>query len=196
MSNVKVNLDPLKAYRCNAKVAVRRNIIQPSPTGPILNEKMTEEETDPFVVLLSLDASQQALSAIQYYLDHIHKRCNHVICTHVVELPDKAHPREAFMSPATMAECWKDAERTSTNLREKTIGMLKKRGVEKLTFQVKRGLKPGPVIVSAAADTKARMIVVGSRGVGTIRRTLLGSVSDYVIHHCDIPVVVVPGKTE
>lgn len=68
--------------------------------------------------------------------------------------------------------------------------------MEKLTFQVKRGLKPGPVIVSAAADTKARMIVVGSRGVGTIRRTLLGSVSDYVIHHCDIPVVVVPGKTE
>lgn len=36
---------------------------------------MTEEETDPFVVLLSLDASQQALSAIQ---------CKYILCTNVV----------------------------------------------------------------------------------------------------------------
>ena len=44
-------------------------------------------------------------------------------------IPGVSFVGEAFMSPATMAECWKDAERTSMDLREKTIGMLKKRGV-------------------------------------------------------------------
>ena len=36
------------------------------------------------------------------------------------------------------------------------------------------------------------MIVMGSRGIGNIRRTILGSVSDYTVHHADVPVTIVP----
>ena len=52
--------------------------------------------------------------------------------------------------------------------------------------------KPGEAICKVAAEKKAIMIVVGSRGLGTIRRTLLGSVSTYVVHHADIAVTVIP----
>jgi len=65
-----------------------------------------------------------------------------------------------------------------------------------LSFIVKRGLKPGPVIVHVATEANASMIVVGSRGLGTLRRTLIGSVSDYIIHHSDMAVVVVPAKPD
>ncbi len=34
------------------------------------------------------------------------------------------------------------------------------------------------------------MIVTGSRGMGKVRRTILGSVSDYLVHHSICPVVV------
>ena len=34
------------------------------------------------------------------------------------------------------------------------------------------------------------MIVMGTRGLGAIRRTILGSVSDYVLHHTKIPLVI------
>jgi hypothetical protein len=34
---------------------------------------------------------------------------------------------------------------------------------------------------------------MGSRGRGALKRTFLGSVSDYCVHHCDCPVVIVRG---
>lgn len=50
--------------------------------------------------------------------------------------------------------------------------------------------EPGHGIVKVAEDEKAAMIVTGTRGMGTIRRKLLGSVSEYVIHHSSVPVMV------
>ena len=52
------------------------------------------------------------------------------------------------------------------------------------------GGKPGEVICDTANKEKAVMIVVGSRGLGAVRRTIMGSTSDYVIHHAHCPVVV------
>lgn len=51
--------------------------------------------------------------------------------------------------------------------------------------------RPGEVIVSFAKEEKADLIVTGCRGLGTVRRALLGSVSDHVLHHADIPVLVI-----
>ncbi|KAK2570441.1 Universal stress protein [Acropora cervicornis] len=51
---------------------------------------------------------------------------------------------------------------------------------------------PGENVCKTALKEKANLIVVGSRGMGTIRRTILGSISDYIIHHAHIPVLVVP----
>ncbi|XP_076448399.1 putative universal stress protein SERP1273 isoform X3 [Babylonia areolata] len=48
----------------------------------------------------------------------------------------------------------------------------------------------GPAIVRAAEEEGVTCIVTGSRGLGTVRRTLLGSVSDYVLHHAHVPVLV------
>lgn len=50
----------------------------------------------------------------------------------------------------------------------------------------------GHTICQVAKDNHASSIIIGQRGLGAIRRTLLGSVSDYVIHHAHIPTIVVP----
>lgn len=39
-------------------------------------------------------------------------------------------------------------------------------------------------------EVKATYVVTGTRGQGKIRRTILGSVSDYIVHHSPVPVVV------
>ena len=52
--------------------------------------------------------------------------------------------------------------------------------------------QPGEAICELAEERDAKLIILGSRGLNKIRRTFLGSVSDYVIHHCKKSVLVVP----
>jgi nucleotide-binding universal stress UspA family protein len=51
-------------------------------------------------------------------------------------------------------------------------------------------------IVRVAEDTGAGLIVMGSRGLGGVRRALMGSVSDSVVRHAHCPVLVVRPKKE
>ena len=46
-------------------------------------------------------------------------------------------------------------------------------------------------IIFLAEQVGADLVVVGSRGLGGIRRALLGSVSDSVVRHAHCPVLVV-----
>ncbi len=51
---------------------------------------------------------------------------------------------------------------------------------------------PVPTLVDMSKD--ADMVVVGARGLGTVRRLLLGSVSTGLIHHAHCPVAVIPDQ--
>lgn len=55
--------------------------------------------------------------------------------------------------------------------------------------------KPGEVVVHVAEDKKATMIICGSRGHGALRRTIMGSISNYIVHHSHIPVIVCRHKS-
>jgi nucleotide-binding universal stress UspA family protein len=51
-------------------------------------------------------------------------------------------------------------------------------------------------IVQVAEDIEAGLIVMGSRGLGGVRRALIGSVSDSVVRHAHCPVLVVRPEKE
>lgn len=50
---------------------------------------------------------------------------------------------------------------------------------------------PGDEIVKAAKHFKSDLILMSTHGRSGLRRVLLGSVTDYVIHHAGCPVLVV-----
>ena len=77
--------------------------------------------------------------------------------------------------------------------------------LRKLTWRVKvdggtvagAHLRMGAVaeeIVGLAGELEAGLIVVGSRGLGRLRRTLAGSVSESVVRHARCPVMVARNK--
>ena len=55
---------------------------------------------------------------------------------------------------------------------------------------------PDAEIVGLAGRLGAGLIVVGSRGLGPLRRALMGSVSDSVVRHAHCPVMVVRPEKE
>jgi nucleotide-binding universal stress UspA family protein len=64
-----------------------------------------------------------------------------------------------------------------------------------LTEAIEAG-EPGEEICRAATTQAADVIVVGSHGVGGIRRALLGSVSDHVVRFAPCPVLVVRAEAD
>lgn len=66
----------------------------------------------------------------------------------------------------------------------------KELGVQKVSTLAQAGDFADEILDTAEA-TDADMIVIGSRGLGTVRGTVLGSVSQKVLHHADQIVVTV-----
>ena len=54
--------------------------------------------------------------------------------------------------------------------------------------------EPGEAILKIAKGENASFVIMGSRGQSKLRRTLMGSVSDYVMHHANCPVIVVRNR--
>jgi nucleotide-binding universal stress UspA family protein len=50
----------------------------------------------------------------------------------------------------------------------------------------------GPALCQLAIDLPADVVVIGTRGLGGLRRAVLGSVSDHVVRNAPCPVVVCP----
>ena len=48
----------------------------------------------------------------------------------------------------------------------------------------------GHAIVKRAEKMGAEMIVLGSHGHGALKRTILGSTTNYVLHHAKVPVMI------
>ena len=55
---------------------------------------------------------------------------------------------------------------------------------------------PGECIVSVAEEEQSDLIIMGSRGFGTFRSWLVGSVSNYVMKHAACPVMAVKGMPD
>jgi nucleotide-binding universal stress UspA family protein len=49
-------------------------------------------------------------------------------------------------------------------------------------------------LTELASEVRADLVIIGSRGLGAIKKMIMGSVSDYIVHNCDCPVIVAREK--
>lgn len=90
------------------------------------------------------------------------------------------------------AQQWQQAKDDSLKFLQSLAQQARDVGVE-VEFSQNSGA-PGRLICSVAANWGADLIMVGSHGRTGIRELLLGSVSNYVLHHALCSVLVVQGS--
>ncbi|CAD5121928.1 DgyrCDS10395 [Dimorphilus gyrociliatus] len=143
-------------------------------------------------VVICVDASEQAADAFAWYVNHIHRAGNNIFLLHAPEIESLAMSSAGSMSfsPGVWQNLYQKENAASKQLEHDYSQRLKEAGLPGKWVTVNHGGKPAEAIVKAAQEVEATLLVMGTRGMGTVRRTIFGSVSDYVLHHAHCPVAV------
>jgi nucleotide-binding universal stress UspA family protein len=133
----------------------------------------------PTKILFATDASREAELAATTAAELVKATASELQAVHV-------NPQYVYARAVRTAE----TEEVARKVLEEQVDHLRTEGVDVAEAHLRVG-QPATVIVALAEDMAAGLIVVGSRGLGAIRRALSGSVSDAVVRHAHCPVMVV-----
>ncbi|CAH8437897.1 unnamed protein product [Schistosoma rodhaini] len=146
------------------------------------------------VVFLPVDASDHSARAFKWYLDNIRGKNDELHFVYVIKPIFTTPTIELAMASSPITDIIHSTQENIENakkLLQKYLIKAKRFGISCQAF-VHVNAKPGPTLVKFAEEQKTDIIIMGSRGLGLIRSTLLGSVTNYVMHHTKTPLVVIP----
>lgn len=149
-------------------------------------------------ILIPVDGSEYASKAAEYAIGITRKIKAKVVVLHVLHLPSYAfaYPAVEGATPVTLPvslpvsifeEEKKNAEKLVSRIRE----MAEKAGVDVETAIIERQPSVPDAIIEFAKQSACDLIVMGTKGRTGIKRFLLGSVTESVVHHAHCPVLVV-----
>jgi nucleotide-binding universal stress UspA family protein len=149
----------------------------------------------PTRILLATDGSEDAAFAARTALNLANKTGSELHVVYVEEVPrrlsySESPSLEEMIDPEFEEQMRKHAQASASRFLEEQVQKIKEAGGEIAQAHPRFG-RPYTEIVHLAEELEAGMVVVGSRGEGGVRRALLGSVSDSVVHHAHCPVLVV-----
>ncbi|PAA57817.1 hypothetical protein BOX15_Mlig017709g1 [Macrostomum lignano] len=147
-------------------------------------------------IMIPLDGSSHAEEAYKFYMENICRDGDQLVIAHIVEPPSlpSFSLKSGFNVPT---EDWRniimESSKKAAALEEEVHYRAAQKKM-KMDYIVEASKRPGDALVDIAWRTNCHMIVMGTRGLGDVRRAFLGSVSDYVIHNSRLAVTVVPSK--
>lgn len=145
-------------------------------------------------VLIAMDGSEHSFYAFDWYITHMHKSGDELLVAHCPDYSAVLHSPIMSSDPAMISRMIQQEEEEVNAIVNKIKDKLTQHGVRGKLLRLSG--EAGHAIVKAAESEGAMCIVTGTRGMGTVRRTLLGSVSDYILHHAHVPVLVCRHKDD
>jgi len=147
----------------------------------------------PTTVLLATDGSEESSLATKAAVEISDKTGSELHLIHVYGVAPiyPLYPEGAELEdPMLEEELESLSEQRGREMLEDAVEEVQSAGGTVAQVHLREGGVPHE-IVALAEDTRAGLIVVGSRGHGGIRRALMGSVSEAVVRHAHCPVLVV-----
>jgi nucleotide-binding universal stress UspA family protein len=135
-------------------------------------------------ILLATDGSENARRAAAEAADLARELTSHVILVYIINTP----PSQSRMAKANFDVHSLLEEDARSEIRD-TIDIFEN---DSLPYTLKVAIgDPASEIIDIAEKEGADLIVIGSRGLGTIKGVFMGSVSQKVTHHAKCPVMIV-----
>jgi nucleotide-binding universal stress UspA family protein len=146
----------------------------------------------PTRILLATDGSREAELAFASAADLSEKTGSelHVIYVGHMPLVGYEAPGATTLDPDLWRRMQDGAEEEARTKLDEQLQRVRESGGEVAEAHTRLG-RPDEEIVGLADELGVGLIVLGSRGLGPLRRALMGSVSDSVVRHAHCPVLVV-----
>jgi nucleotide-binding universal stress UspA family protein len=146
----------------------------------------------PTKILLATDGSREAKLALASAADLSEKTASELHVVYVGHMPLVSYesPGATTLDPDLWRRLQEDAEEEARIKLDEQAQRVRESGGELAEAHARLG-RPDAEIVGLADELGAGLIVLGSRGLGPLRRALMGSVSDSVVRHAHCPVLVV-----
>jgi nucleotide-binding universal stress UspA family protein len=145
----------------------------------------------PTKILVATDGSEEARQATQAAAELSKETGSEVHVTYVLPSPNELRGHHLY-SKEVMNSVLERAEEEGRSFLEEEAERLRSSGGKVAETHLRAG-EPDKEIVKLSEELGVGTIVLGSRGLGALRRALMGSVSESVVTHAHCPVFVVRG---
>jgi nucleotide-binding universal stress UspA family protein len=143
----------------------------------------------PTNILLATDGSEEARQAAQAAAELSKDTGSEVHLTYVLPSPRELRGHHLY-SREVMESVLEQAEGEARSFLEDQAKQIGESGGKVADTHLRAG-EPDKEIVRLSEEIGAGTIVIGSRGLGAVRRALMGGVSESVVRHAHCPVFVV-----
>ena len=145
----------------------------------------------PTKILLAIDGSEEARRAAQAAAELSKETGSEVHIAYVLPSPTELRGHHLY-SREVMRSVLEQAEEESRSFLGEQAEVVRASGGKVAETHVRAG-EPDKEIVRLSEELGVGTIVIGSRGLGAVRRALMGGVSESVVRHAHCPVFVVRG---
>jgi nucleotide-binding universal stress UspA family protein len=148
----------------------------------------------PTKILLATDGSEEARQATRVAAELSKETGSEVHIAYVLPSPTELRGHHLY-SREVMRSVLEQAEGEARSFLEEQAKQLGESGGTVADTHLRAG-EPDKEIVRLSEELGVGTIVIGSRGLGAVRRALMGSVSESVVRHAHCPVFVVRPEKE
>jgi nucleotide-binding universal stress UspA family protein len=147
----------------------------------------------PTRILLATDGSREAQLAASTAADIASTTNSELhLLTVAPGNPDPVyHVHEGGLRYETYQQALEAVKKEAQRVLDEQVRNVEEAGGVVKEAHLRIGERRDQAIVHLAEELGAGLIVMGSRGLGGVRRALMGSVSDSVVHHAHCPVMIV-----
>lgn len=133
----------------------------------------------PTRILLATDGSEDAVRATEAGSDLARRSGAELHVVHVWhDVPGFAHD---FVK--------RELRRQGQEILDEQVEKIRASGGEVAEAHL-RGGRTSNEVIKLSAEIDAGLLIVGSRGLGTVQRILMGSQSEEIVHHAQVPILV------